>query len=91
MSPRTSIFFSFSFATIKTVDDHCRLWIPGNPLHVVFQNNTAYHDIHHQLHGAKYNFSQPFFVVWDRILGTYMPYATERSRNDGSRREVRPR
>ncbi|KAL4280452.1 hypothetical protein GQ457_03G011700 [Hibiscus cannabinus] len=30
MSPRTSILF-FSFATIKTVDDHCGLMLPGNP------------------------------------------------------------
>lgn len=81
MSPRVSIFF-FSFATIKTVDDHCGLWLPGNLFHVFFKNNTAYHDIHHQLYGSKYNFSQPFFVMWDRILGTYMPYSLEK-RPDG--------
>lgn len=81
MSPKTSIYF-FSFATIKTVDDHCGLWLPGNPFHMIFQNNTAYHDIHHQLYGSKYNFSQPFFVVWDRMLGTYMPYVLEK-REDG--------
>lgn len=87
MSPRTSIFF-FSFATIKTVDDHCGLWLPGNLFHMVFKNNSAYHDIHHQLHGTKYNFSQPFFVMWDRILGTYMPYSLEK-REDGGL-EARP-
>ncbi|XP_051145869.1 sphinganine C4-monooxygenase 1-like [Andrographis paniculata] len=76
MSPRASIFF-FSFATLKTVDDHCGLWLPGNPFQLLFRNNSAYHDIHHQLYGSKYNFSQPFFVVWDRILGTYMPYEIE--------------
>ncbi|VFQ74841.1 unnamed protein product [Cuscuta campestris] len=76
MSPRTAIFF-FSFATIKTVDDHCGLWLPGNPFHLCFKNNSAYHDIHHQLFGTKYNFSQPFFVTWDRLLGTYMPYTLE--------------
>lgn len=70
MSPRTSIFF-FSFATIKAVDDHSGLWIPWNPFHVFFRNNSGYHAIHHQLHGTKYNFSQPFFVFWDIILGTY--------------------
>ena len=63
MSPRASIFF-FSFATIKTVDDHCGLWLPGNLFHVIFKNNTAYHDVHHQLYGNKYNYSQPFFVMW---------------------------
>ncbi|KAJ4711337.1 sphinganine C4-monooxygenase 1-like [Melia azedarach] len=77
MSPRVSIFF-FSFATIKTVDDHCGLWLPGNFFQVFFKNNTAYHDIHHQLYGSKYNFAQPFFVMWDRILGTYMPYSLEK-------------
>jgi len=87
MSPRASIFF-FSFATIKTVDDHCGLWIPGNPFHVVFKNNTAYHDVHHQLYGSKYNFSQPFFVLWDRILGTYMPYSLEKRTGGGF--EARP-
>lgn len=87
MSPRTSIFF-FSFATIKTVDDHCGLWLPGNIFHIIFQNNTAYHDVHHQLYGTKYNFSQPFFVVWDRILGTHMPYSLEQREGGGF--EARP-
>ncbi|ERM94444.1 hypothetical protein AMTRI_Chr04g190020 [Amborella trichopoda] len=87
MTPRASIFF-FSFATIKTVDDHCGLWLPGNLFHIFFQNNTAYHDIHHQLYGNKYNFSQPFFIVWDKILGTYMPYSLEKRAGGGF--EARP-
>lgn len=82
MSPRMSIFF-FSFATIKTVDDHCGLWLPGNLFHFFFRNNSAYHDIHHQLYGTKYNYSQPFFVMWDRILGTYMPYSLEKRAGGG--------
>ncbi|GKU99487.1 hypothetical protein SLEP1_g12334 [Rubroshorea leprosula] len=82
MSARASIFF-FSFATIKTVDDHCGLWLPGNLFHIFFRNNTAYHDVHHQLYGSKYNFSQPFFVMWDRILGTYMPYSLEKRAEGG--------
>ncbi|XP_072952736.1 sphinganine C4-monooxygenase 1-like [Typha angustifolia] len=87
MTPRTAIFF-FSFATIKTVDDHCGLWLPGNLFHALFQNNSAYHDIHHQLYGNKYNFSQPFFVTWDKILGTYMPYTLENRKEGGL--EARP-
>ncbi|XP_020255518.1 sphinganine C4-monooxygenase 1-like [Asparagus officinalis] len=87
MTPRTSIFF-FSFATVKTVDDHCGLWLPGNLFHVFFSNNCAYHDIHHQLYGNKYNFSQPFFVTWDKILGTYMPYSLEKRKEGGL--EARP-
>uniref|UniRef100_A0A5B7A8L7 Putative Sphingoid base hydroxylase 2 n=1 Tax=Davidia involucrata TaxID=16924 RepID=A0A5B7A8L7_DAVIN len=87
MSPRASMFF-FSFTTIKTVDDHCGLLLPGNLFHIFFKNNSAYHDIHHQLHGNKYNFSQPFFVTWDRILGTYMPYSLEKREDGGF--EARP-
>ncbi|KAK4751937.1 hypothetical protein SAY87_020735 [Trapa incisa] len=73
MSARTSVYF-FCFATIKTIDDHCGLWLPGNIFHMFFKNNTAYHDVHHQFQGLKYNYSQPFFSIWDRILGTHMPY-----------------
>ncbi|KAK6230726.1 hypothetical protein QUC31_002244 [Theobroma cacao] len=88
MSPRTSIFF-FSFATIKSVDDHCGLWLPaGNLFHIFFSNNSAYHDVHHHFHGGKYNFSQPFFTMWDRILGTYVSYSTEKRAQRGS--QARP-
>ncbi|CAA6658794.1 unnamed protein product [Spirodela intermedia] len=69
----TAVIF-FCFAVIKTVDDHCGLCLPGNVFHLFFQNNTAYHDIHHQLQGTKYNYSQPFFLVWDKIFGTHMAY-----------------
>ncbi|KAL1804334.1 hypothetical protein DCAR_0935996 [Daucus carota subsp. sativus] len=87
MSPRASIFF-FSFATIKTVDDHCGLLLPGNPFHIFFRNNSAYHDVHHQLYGTKYNFSQPFFVTWDKILGTYLPFSLQKRPDGGF--EVKP-
>ncbi|XVF85935.1 hypothetical protein PTKIN_Ptkin17bG0157700 [Pterospermum kingtungense] len=87
MSPRSSIFF-FSFATIKTVDDHCGLLLPGNLFHIFFRNNSAYHDVHHQLSGSKHNFSQPFFVMWDKILGTYMPYSLRKKAEGGF--EARP-
>ncbi|KAI3459981.1 hypothetical protein Pfo_016644 [Paulownia fortunei] len=73
MTARTAVFF-FCFAVVKTVDDHCGLWLPGNIFHLLFQNNTAYHDIHHQLQGTKFNYSQPFFSIWDKLLGTYVPY-----------------
>ncbi|KAG8498864.1 hypothetical protein CXB51_005685 [Gossypium anomalum] len=87
MSPRTSMYF-FSFATIKSVDDHCGVWLPGNLFHIFFNNNSAYHDVHHYLYGGKYNFSQPFFVMWDRIMGTYMPYSLEKRAGGGF--EARP-
>ncbi|XP_010937114.2 sphinganine C4-monooxygenase 2 [Elaeis guineensis] len=87
MTPRTSIFF-FSFSTMKGIDDHCGLWLPGNIFHMFFWNNTAYHDVHHQLYGNKYNFSQPFFITWDKILGTHMPYTLEKRAGGGL--EARP-
>lgn len=87
MTPRTSVYF-FTFATIKTIDDHCGLCLPYNPFHYIFWNNTAYHDIHHQLHGLKYNFSQPFFISWDKIFGTHMPYVVQKRVEGGL--EVRP-
>ncbi|KAL9423483.1 hypothetical protein AB3S75_035552 [Citrus x aurantiifolia] len=73
MTVRTAVIF-FCFPVIKTVDDHSGLWLPGNIFHLFFQNNTTYHDVHHQLQGLKYNYSQPFFSIWDRLLGTHMPY-----------------
>ncbi|CAH9137898.1 unnamed protein product [Cuscuta epithymum] len=82
MSPRASIFF-FSLATLKAVDDHCGMWLPGNPFRLLFNNNSAYHDIHHQLRGNKFNYSQPFFVMWDQIFGTYIPYKVEKMRDGG--------
>uniref|UniRef100_A0A5B7A0U3 Putative Sphingoid base hydroxylase 2 n=1 Tax=Davidia involucrata TaxID=16924 RepID=A0A5B7A0U3_DAVIN len=87
MTARTSVIF-FCFAVIKTVDDHCGLWLPGNIFHLFFQNNTAYHDIHHQLQGLKYNYAQPFFPIWDKLLGTHMPYSLVKRSEGGF--EARP-
>ncbi|KAF2443224.1 sphinganine hydroxylase-like protein Sur2 [Karstenula rhodostoma CBS 690.94] len=69
MTVRQSWFF-FSGSTIKTVLDHSGYAFPYDPLHWIFPNNAAYHDIHHQSWGIKTNFSQPFFIFWDRIGGT---------------------
>ncbi|KAJ4422443.1 Sphingolipid C4-hydroxylase sur2 [Gnomoniopsis sp. IMI 355080] len=69
MSSRMSLFF-FVFSTTKTVDDHCGYSLPWDPLQHITSNNAAYHDIHHQSWGIKTNFSQPFFTIWDRWLGT---------------------
>lgn len=60
----------FVFSMMKTVDDHCGYKLPFDPLQRISSNNAAYHDIHHQSWGIKTNFSQPFFTIWDRILGT---------------------
>jgi sphinganine C4-monooxygenase len=82
MSPRAAAAF-FVFATVKGVDDHCGVAPPWNPLHAAFANNTAYHDVHHQRGGGRRNFSQPFFVVWDRILGTHATPVVLRRRGGG--------
>ncbi|KAJ4473774.1 fatty acid hydroxylase superfamily-domain-containing protein [Lentinula aciculospora] len=62
----------FVISTLKTVDDHCGYKLPFDLLQMVTSNNADYHDIHHQVIGIKSNFSQPFFIHWDFILGTRM-------------------
>jgi sphinganine C4-monooxygenase len=69
LSPRLGMWF-FVASTVKTVDDHCGYALPWDPLQHISSNNAAYHDIHHQSWGIKTNFSQPYFIFWDRILGT---------------------
>lgn len=86
MPPRVATAF-FVFATVKGVDDHCGVAAPWNPFHVVFRNNTVYHDVHHQRGGGRHNFSQPFFVIWDRLLGTHASYVLRH--RDGGGLEVK--
>uniref|UniRef100_A0A7S0RXB2 Fatty acid hydroxylase domain-containing protein n=1 Tax=Chlamydomonas leiostraca TaxID=1034604 RepID=A0A7S0RXB2_9CHLO len=62
----------FAFSTIKTVVDHSNYRFPLNPLHDLFPNSAAYHDVHHDIRGIKKNFSQPFFTFWDVLCGTYL-------------------
>lgn len=60
----------FTFATMKTVDDHCGYALPWDPFQLIFPNNAVYHDIHHQNFGIKTNFCQPFFTFWDSFFHT---------------------
>jgi len=69
MTMRQSMFF-FTGSTIKTVLDHGGYQFPYDPVHFIFPNNAAYHDIHHQSWGIKTNFSQPYFTYLDRWGGT---------------------
>ncbi|KAL3479715.1 fatty acid hydroxylase superfamily-domain-containing protein [Aspergillus californicus] len=69
MTHRQSVYF-FTISTIKTVDDHCGYAFPWDPFQHATSNNAAYHDIHHQSWGIKTNFSQPFFIIWDRLFET---------------------
>jgi sphinganine C4-monooxygenase len=73
MTVRQSILL-FGFSTLKTVSDHggyaFPIWL--DPLHLLFPNTSEYHDVHHQMQGLKYNYSQPFFVHFDVVFGTRM-------------------
>lgn len=78
MTMRQSMFF-FTGSTIKTVLDHGGYKFPYDPIHWIFSNNAAYHDVHHQSWGIKTNFSQPYFTYLDRLGGTmYKGDATEK-------------
>lgn len=85
MTTRQAMLF-FTVCTIKTVDDHCGYALPWDPLQLITGNNAAYHDIHHQSWGIKTNFSQPFFTVWDRMMGTMWTGGDVSARYERSRR-----
>ncbi|WOK91393.1 sphinganine C4-monooxygenase 2-like [Canna indica] len=87
MSTSAAVVF-FCFATVKGIDDHCGLLLPWNPFHLLFRNNTAFHHVHHQLAGNKRNFSQPFFVTWDKIFGTYADFTVVRRKNGGFEAQI---
>ncbi|XP_078441612.1 sphinganine C4-monooxygenase 1-like isoform X2 [Wolffia australiana] len=83
MSAATSAVF-FSLLAIKSVDDHCSRWFPRtNPFHRFFRNNVAFHCVHHQVQGFKYNYSTYFLPTWDVLLGTYLPYTVEERKEGG--------
>ncbi|KAL7423991.1 Sphingolipid C4-hydroxylase sur2 [Cryptotrichosporon argae] len=84
MSIRTATAL-FCISTAKTIDDHCGYRIWWDPCQLLFANNADYHDIHHQAFGIKANFSQPFFITWDRLLGTQM---TREQANARTRRHL---
>ncbi|AAS50300.1 AAL066Wp [Eremothecium gossypii ATCC 10895] len=67
----------YTFATMKTVDDHCGYALPWDPFQWLFPNNAVYHDIHHQNFGIKSNFAQPFFTIWDSFCRTKFPQFEE--------------
>jgi sphinganine C4-monooxygenase len=76
LTPRENICL-YTFATMKTVDDHCGYRLPFDFFQWAFPNNSIYHDIHHQIWGIKSNFSQPFFTFWDRLFGTRYEFVNE--------------
>lgn len=76
LSPRECIIL-YTFATLKTVDDHCGYKLPWDIFQIIFPNNSVYHDIHHQIWGIKNNFSQPFFTFWDSLNKTQYQFVEE--------------
>ncbi|KAK1309327.1 Sphinganine C(4)-monooxygenase 1 [Acorus calamus] len=38
--------------------------------------------------GGSGNYAQPFFVMWDKVFGTYVPYSIEKRKDGGF--EARP-
>ncbi|TFK18446.1 sphingosine hydroxylase [Coprinopsis marcescibilis] len=87
MTTRQSMIL-FTISTLKTVDDHCGYSFPWDPLQIASGNNADYHDIHHQVIGIKSNFSQPFFVHWDTLLGTRMTREDIRLRREGKKNKT---
>jgi sphinganine C4-monooxygenase len=87
MNPRQACLL-FVISTFKTVDDHCGYRLPYDPLQLITSNNADYHDIHHQVIGIKSNFSQPFFIHWDAILGTRMTRKELELRKRGSKKQL---
>lgn len=82
----------FTFSTMKTVADHGGYAFPPwlDPLHLLFPNTAEYHDVHHQMQGLRYNYSQPYFVHFDILFGTRMSaekFAKMRAVNDKLKRE----
>ncbi|KAJ3098316.1 hypothetical protein HDU97_004127 [Phlyctochytrium planicorne] len=87
MHPWTSCIF-YSIATFKTVDDHCGFAWPYSPFKLLGDNDAAYHDVHHWGKGIKYNFSQPFYTFWDRLMGTEFVGGLERLKREEEEREA---
>ncbi|KAL8921721.1 MAG: hypothetical protein Q9172_003870 [Xanthocarpia lactea] len=66
---RQTMFFS-TISVMKGVDDHCGYRLPWDPLQWGNEQNTAFHDVHHQSWGIKSNYSQLYTTFWDHICNT---------------------
>jgi len=88
LTNRQSILL-FGVATAKTIHDHSGWSLPFDPMQFMFKNNADYHDIHHQMIGIKNNFSQPFFVHWDSLLGTEMTREEMENRRRANRAKAK--
>lgn len=59
LSARQSMVFG-SFATIKTISDHCGYVFPLDLFRYVNNNGAKFHDLHHQTWGLKVRLSRVF-------------------------------
>ncbi|KAM0908941.1 hypothetical protein ACQ4PT_015125 [Festuca glaucescens] len=77
----TAVFLTL--CTVQGIDNHCGLCLLPRGLRSVW-NGAAHHGVHHLPRGVRHNFSDLFFVTWDRVFGTHLPYAVvERSGGEG--------
>jgi len=60
----------YSYMTAKAVIDHSGYVFPWNPILLYTDNDSYFHDIHHQRWGIKHNFGL-HLGLWDKIMGTY--------------------
>lgn len=69
---RQMMWFS-TVSVMKGVDDHCGYRLPWDPLQWWNEQDTAFHDVHHQSWGIKSNYSQLYTTFWDHVCGTLCP------------------
>jgi sphinganine C4-monooxygenase len=60
----------FTASTVKTVLDHSGYCWPLNPVHGLFPNGAAFHDVHHDIRHIKV--SVPYAAAWF-VLHTVAP------------------
>ncbi|KAG9230847.1 fatty acid hydroxylase superfamily-domain-containing protein [Amylocarpus encephaloides] len=69
LNTRQATMFS-TISVLKGVDDHGGYKLPWNPLQWLGEQNTAFHDVHHQSWGQSTNYSQLYTTFWDHFCGT---------------------
>ena len=58
LSTRQAMWFS-TISVMKGVDDHCGYRLPWDPLQWLGEQNTTFHDVHHQNWGIKVSLVLP--------------------------------
>lgn len=76
LSIRQSMCFG-TISVMKGVDDHCGYNLPWDPLQWGNEQNTDFHDVHHQSWGMKSNYSQVYTTFWDHVCNTVCSKSSE--------------